>query len=196
MAADDENSDSSVEDASDREVRDILTKEQMLDALASMGFYTDPDAPDEETDEELSVHGEQIEGEKAWDAEIRRIEGFIAERGGLYPKKLIETFTALMQTHDMVVLGGRSGTGKTSFCQRYAEAIGADVTIVPVKPNWMSTEDLLGYFNPVNGTYVSTLFRDDLLQAAAHPEKDASRCARRNEHRDSRTLLRGFPQPP
>ena len=90
VAADDENSDSSVEDASDREVRDILTKEQMLDALASMGFYTDPDAPDEETDEELSVHGEQIEGEKAWDAEIRRIEGFIAERGGLYPKKLIE----------------------------------------------------------------------------------------------------------
>ena len=72
VAADDENSDSSVEDASDREVRDILTKEQMLDALASMGFYTDPDAPDEETDEELSVHGEQIEGEKAWDAEIRR----------------------------------------------------------------------------------------------------------------------------
>ncbi len=35
----------------------------------------------------------------------------------------------------------------------------------------MSTEDLLGYFNPVNGTYVSTLFRDDLLQAAAHPGK-------------------------
>ena len=170
-AADDENSDSSEEDASDREVRDILTKEQMLEALASMGFYSDPDAPDEETDEELSDHGELIEGEKAWDAEIRRIEGFIAERGGLYPKKLIETFTALMLTHDMVVLGGRSGTGKTSFCQRYAEAIGADVTIVPVKPNWMSTEDLLGYFNPVNGTYVSTLFRDALLQAAAHPEK-------------------------
>ncbi|GBO94935.1 hypothetical protein MESMUL_22890 [Mesosutterella multiformis] len=32
-----ENSDSSVEDASDREVRDILTKEQMLELLLQLG---------------------------------------------------------------------------------------------------------------------------------------------------------------
>jgi len=42
--------------------------------------------------------------------------------------------------------------------------------IIPVKPNWTSSEDLLGYYNPLEKKYLSTSFLDALIEAQQHPD--------------------------
>ena len=43
--------------------------------------------------------------------------------------------------------------------------------IIPVKPNWTSSEDLLGYYNPMQRSYLSTPFLDALIAAHRDPER-------------------------
>lgn len=106
-----------------------------------------------------------------WELALDRVGSYISGQGGIYPIDFVQNFMALMCTHDIVVLAGRSGTGKTSFCRLFSMAVGADITVVPVKPNWVGSDDLLGYWNPVNRTYIRTAFVDALAKARRNPEK-------------------------
>ena len=70
----------------------------------------------------------------------------------------------------MIILAGDSGSGKTHLVKSFADAIGGKSIIIPVKPNWTSAEDLLGYYNPLENRYISTPFLDALIEASKHPE--------------------------
>ena len=48
--------------------------------------------------------------------------------------------------------------------------------IIPVRPAWIDTQDLLGYFDPINNTYRSTPFLDALIQAGQVPVSDRLHC--------------------
>ncbi len=68
-----------------------------------------------------------------------------------------------------VILAGISGTGKTWLTKAYADAIGAAYRLVPVAPNWMANEDLLGFFNPLvpgNDGYQDTAASRFIREAA------------------------------
>ena len=54
--------------------------------------------------------------------------------------------------------------------QSFAKAVGGVSKIIPVKPNWTSSEDLLGYYNPLEKKYLSTPFLEALIEAQQHPE--------------------------
>ena len=77
---------------------------------------------------------------------------------------------ALVQTNDLIILAGESGSGKTNLVKSFAKAIGGKSFIIPVKPNWTSAEDLLGYYNPLEKKYLSTPFLEALLEAKNNPE--------------------------
>lgn len=99
------------------------------------------------------------------------IQSWMVDNNILYPRHVIENFLALLQTHDLIVLAGDSGSGKTSLVKAFAEATGSEYRIIPVKPNWTSPEDLLGYFNPLEQKFQPTPFLNALLEAKQQPDK-------------------------
>ena len=75
-----------------------------------------------------------------------------------------------MRTKDLIILAGDSGSGKTNLVKSFAEAVGGRSVIIPVKPNWTSSEDLLGYYNPLEKKFLSTPFLEALIEAEQNPE--------------------------
>lgn len=101
---------------------------------------------------------------------ITYIQAFMKNKGILYRRSVLEDFFALVRTHDLIILAGDSGSGKTNLVKSFAEAIGGKSIIIPVKPNWTSAEDLLGYYNPLEQKYLTTPFLDALFEAKQNPE--------------------------
>ena len=99
------------------------------------------------------------------------LQSWMVDNNILYPRHVLENFLALLQTHDLIVLAGDSGSGKTSLVKAFAEATGSEYRIIPVKPNWTSPEDLLGYFNPLEQKFQPTPFLNALLEAKQQPNK-------------------------
>jgi hypothetical protein len=87
----------------------------------------------------------------------------------LFSQSQLRNFLALMRTHDLVILAGDSGSGKTSLVREVADCIGGRCAVIPVKPNWTGPEDLLGYYNPIERRYHSTPFLQALQAAEKEP---------------------------
>lgn len=106
--------------------------------------------------------------------EFARLAPFIQarlwKRGMLFSQEQLRDFLALMRTHDLVVLAGDSGSGKTSLVKAVSESIGGRCTVIPVKPNWTGPEDLLGYYNPIERSYQATTFLKALQAAEREPK--------------------------
>ena len=71
------------------------------------------------------------------------------------------------------VLSGLSGTGKTQIALRYAMALtgaesdtGGPVEVISVHPGWHDPGPLLGYVNPLTGSYTHTEFLNFLRRAS------------------------------
>lgn len=101
---------------------------------------------------------------------VSYIQAHMLQQDILYPRHIIENFLTLIRTNDLVVLAGDSGSGKTNLVQSFAKAIGGVSKIVPVKPNWTSSEDLLGYYNPLEKKYLATPFLEALIEAKNNPD--------------------------
>ncbi|QBG34791.1 McrB family protein [Litorilituus sediminis] len=98
------------------------------------------------------------------------IQAYLYNKDIMYPRHILENYFALLQTNDLIILAGESGSGKTNLVKSFAEAVGGVSKIVPVKPNWTSSEDLLGYYNPLEKKYLSTPFLEALLEASQNPD--------------------------
>ncbi len=90
---------------------------------------------------------QELEGD--FSSAAAHIQAFLFNKDILYPRYIIEDFFALIQTNDLIILAGESGSGKTNLVKSFASAVGGVSKIIPVKPNWTSSEDLLGYYNPL-----------------------------------------------
>ena len=112
--------------------------------------------------------------QEVFGGEFARLAPFIQARlwtkNILFSQGQLRDFLALMRTHDLVVLAGDSGSGKTSLVRAVAESIGGRCTVIPVKPNWTGPEDLLGYYNPIERSYQATPFLLALQAAEREPE--------------------------
>ncbi len=82
-----------------------------------------------------------------------------------YDQNKVERFLMALNTDQIIVLSGDPGTGKTTFARKMADAIGAKCTMIQVQSNWTDASDLMGYYNPMQGTYHSTPFLDALIEA-------------------------------
>lgn len=125
---------------------------------------------DQETDKPRHGHdfAEQFNSDPA--AVVGYIQAFMWKKDIVYSRKVLEDFFALLKTHDIIILAGDSGSGKTNLVKSFAKAVGGKAVIIPVKPNWTSAEDLLGYYNPLDQKYLTTPFLDALFEASRNPE--------------------------
>ncbi|UCG19448.1 MAG: AAA family ATPase [Thiotrichales bacterium] len=101
---------------------------------------------------------------------VSYIQAFMYNKDILYRRSVLEDFFALVRTNDLIILAGDSGSGKTNLVKSFAEAVGGKAVIIPVKPNWTSAEDLLGYYNPLEQKYLTTPFLDALFEAKQNPD--------------------------
>ena len=74
-------------------------------------------------------------------------------------------------TNDLIVLSGLSGSGKTQIVKSFADVLGGVAKIIPVKPNWTSSDDLLGYYNPIQSSFLPTPFTEAIAEAIQNPHQ-------------------------
>ncbi len=82
--------------------------------------------------------------------EIKRICEYIRSKGFSYDNETIINFYLSLKSKPFVILAGPSGTGKSKLVKLFAEAIGATsengrFKLIPVRPDWSDSTDLLGY---------------------------------------------------
>lgn len=102
----------------------------------------------------------------SFDSMIDYTQGYLYKNNGLfYTKDILKNFYLGLQTNQLVLLMGKPGTGKTSLVKKFAKIFGFnEAAIIPVQSNWSDKSDLLGYYNPIEKSYISTPFLDSLLK--------------------------------
>ena len=134
--------------------------------------------PAEVSDEEEQTHttdGGESQMPLTNKETLNLIKEYIDASGFSYEDGLIENFYLSLKSKPFVILAGTSGTGKTKLVKLFAEAIGAEYKLVPVRPDWSDSSDLFGHVD-LNGKFVAGPVIDFLLSAREHPHKPHLLC--------------------
>ena len=102
----------------------------------------------------------------------RRFEAF----GLDYPDRTLRAFHTAMKVNEstqMTVLAGISGTGKSQLPRHYAAGMGIGFLQVPVQPRWDSPQDLMGFYNYIEGRFRPTDMARALFALDTQNNKDA-----------------------
>lgn len=90
---------------------------------------------------------------------LKRVERRLRAKGLHYPTRTLHAFHTAMkvnETTQMAVLAGISGTGKSQLPRQYAAGMGIGFLQVPVQPRWDSPQDLMGFYNYIEGKFRPT----------------------------------------
>ena len=90
-----------------------------------------------------------------------RFKKLVVDSGFVYRPIDLQRFHLSVKCGEMTVLGGPSGTGKSSLPALYARALHGDQAagerhgclMVNINPSWMDIRDLLGHMNTLDGKY-------------------------------------------
>lgn len=78
---------------------------------------------------------------------VQGLMQFITHRGFVFEPWQIAAYVTAVRTKPFVILAGISGTGKSKLPTLVAEGTGGKVTLIPVRPDWTDSADILGYVN-------------------------------------------------
>ena len=71
----------------------------------------------------------------------------------------------------LILLNGSVGVGKTSLIRQSADLIGGKSNVFPVRPAWLDSADLLGFFDPLSETFRPSPFLTALKDAKKQPDR-------------------------
>ena len=105
---------------------------------------------------------------------IDYIYNYIISQGYTYEKSLIKNLYISLKTKPFVILTGISGTGKSKIVELFAKSLGATAenkrfNLVPVKPDWSDSTDLLGFRN-IEGKFTPGIITKVCYKAMMNPE--------------------------
>ncbi|RFU66039.1 hypothetical protein D0466_04140 [Peribacillus glennii] len=100
---------------------------------------------------------------------VNHINQYIANKGFFYRKEEVINLFLSLKTKPFVIISGISGTGKTKIVQWFAESVGAtekngQFTLIPVRPDWSDSSDLLGYVD-IKGDFKKGKLTEVILNA-------------------------------
>ncbi len=72
---------------------------------------------------------------------------YVAARGFVYEPWQVAAYVAALRTKPFVILAGVTGTGKSKLPALVEEATGGRSRLVPVRPDWTDSADVLGYLD-------------------------------------------------
>lgn len=82
----------------------------------------------------------------------------------------VATFVTALRTKPFVILAGISGTGKSRLPRLIGDLTGADVEMIPVRPDWTDSSELLGY-NNLKGEFIPGRLLKFAKQASDNPHR-------------------------
>lgn len=147
-------------------VSDLKRMMALYQRYYEIKYAEQPSSSDTQEDGDMSEGTKQI---------ISKVSDYIAKAGFTYDPAMIANFYLCLKSKPFVILAGTSGTGKTKLARLFAEAIGADYMLVPVRPDWSDSSDLFGHTN-LQGEYVPGAIVDFVKKACANPEKPFILC--------------------
>ena len=106
---------------------------------------------------------------------ISKIDDYIKNAGFTYETAMLSNFYLCLKSKPFVILAGTSGTGKTKLVKLFAEAVGAEYKLVPVRPDWSDSSDLFGHTN-LQGEFVPGAIVDFVKAACDKQEKPFILC--------------------
>ena len=117
----------------------------------------------------------QLQAQAPTEDVLIELESFMAARGFAFSTRVLRAFYASLRAKPFVILAGNSGTGKSRLVRLFAEASGATVangqfTMIPVRPDWNDSSELLGFFD-LNGDFIPGQLIAPLLLAHQNPSK-------------------------
>lgn len=93
---------------------------------------------------------------------IQEVSEYIGAQGFIYQPWQIAQYITALRTKPFVILAGITGTGKSKLAALVAEATGAKSKLLPVRPEWTDSGEVLGY------TDMERNFRPGPLLEIAH----------------------------
>lgn len=104
-----------------------------------------------------------------WPEEARQLAAALEREGFLFQPWQLAAYLAALRTKPFVILAGVSGTGKSKLPQLVAERTGGEARLIPVRPDWTDSSELLGYLD-LSGNFRAGRLLDLARRAAADPE--------------------------
>ncbi len=162
-------------------VKDILERYKKETELAdkTLQTYIDEIGDDKSDYEQHAVEvdgiSERVDAHLTDKEIINHISSYIQSKGFYYNKQDIINLFLSLKTKPFVILSGISGTGKTKIVQWFAESLGAtekngQFVLIPVRPDWSDSSDLLGYVD-IQGKFQERPLIKVLEEAEDHPDK-------------------------
>ncbi|MEE6453119.1 hypothetical protein RAH41_21425 [Gottfriedia acidiceleris] len=167
----------------EEEIKDIkatLVKAALIFADVK-GSFTLPKLEEEQLIEEDDVDEVQLENLSPV-FELSNILQKAEESPLTFSQSIIRDFhlnlTCLEDKH-FVILNGISGTGKTQLCRLYGNAVyglnyedeNPYYELIAVRPDWMDSSPLFGYYSNLEKRYISTPFLNMILKANQEKHK-------------------------
>lgn len=156
---------------------DFEIKKYIMNKNLNLTFEDEEELLDEEEDEDELEINESIEEPEIItdykvDESIDFIYNYITSSGYTYSKSLIKNIYLSLKTKPFLILSGISGTGKSKIIELFARALGATAenrrfNLIPVKPDWSDSTDLLGYRN-IEGQFIPGIITKICKEAMEH----------------------------
>lgn len=110
--------------------------------------------------------------DRPWDraAAMETLVEYVGRRGFVFEPWQVAAYAAALRTKPFVILAGVTGTGKSRLPVLVAEGTGGVARLVPVRPDWTDSADVLGYTD-LRGEFRPGVVLDAAREAAGHPRR-------------------------